>query len=104
MLRYSVETNNRVTAETCTKNKFYVPVSEVDALDLGHLWGCHSLGMPDFCIGIIEEVLDTMDALDSSGCVTKTLRDVLRLEPNMTFGFFGPAAACGTYVYDFMVA
>jgi hypothetical protein len=87
VLRYSVERNDGVTAETCTKNEFYVPVSEADAMGFGILRGCRSLGMPDFCIGTIEEVLDTMDALDPSGRATKTLRDVRRLEPNVTFGF-----------------
>ncbi len=84
VLRYSVERNDGVTAETYTKNEFYVPVSKVDAMGFGILRGYRSLGMPDFCIGTIEEVLDTMDALDPSGRMTKTLRDVRRLEPNVT--------------------
>jgi hypothetical protein len=40
-------------------------------MGFGILPGCRPLGMPDFCIGTIEEVLDTMDALDPSGRATK---------------------------------
>ena len=65
----------------------YIPSSEADRMGFGILPGFTHFGIPDFKMGTIEEVYETMNILDNSGKASTTLRNVRGLVPRVTFGF-----------------
>lgn len=65
----------------------YIPTSDVDRMGFGILPGCQTLGLPDFKIGSLAEVLSTMNMLDNSGKGCQSIKNVRSIEPRVTFGF-----------------
>ena len=78
------EKNERYKA---VKDELYIPVREADAMGFGVLPGFDPLGVPEYRIGTIDDVLATMDLFDSSGSSSNTIKDIRRIVPRVTFGF-----------------
>lgn len=60
-----------------------------DKMGFGIIPGCRDLGVPDYTIGTISEVLATADVFDSSGKARQKIIDVRHptICPTCTFGF-----------------
>lgn len=69
------------------RDELYIPVREADGMGFGVLPGFDLLGVPEYRIGTIDDVLATMDLFDSSGSSSNTIKDVRRIVPRVTFGF-----------------
>lgn len=65
-----------------------IPTKNADKLGFGILVGDPELGLPEFKVGTIEDVLKTMSLLDPAGLSTKKIMDIRNcLKWDVTLGF-----------------